>query len=194
MKPISVKLRKFINENKKLPLSDKDVVDLVDKKAKVVLYENLHKYDNLNQVFGKFDAIFLMYPTSSLNYGHWVAVLKRNGGKQIEVFDPLGTKGIDDQLNWASPQVKAVIGNVPQLTRLLLTTPDSVEIINNTTVFQKDNTNVSSCGRWASARIILKKYDLDEFKKTFKGPKAAGIDSDDVVTMLTMLKIDNDTQ
>ena len=61
-------------------------------------------------------------------------------------------------------------------------------------MFQKDNTNVSSCGRWASARIILKKYDLDEFKKTFKGPKAAGIDSDDVVTMLTMLKIDNDTQ
>ena len=191
MKPISVKLRKFINEKKKLPLSDKDVVDLVDKKAKVVLYENLHKYDNLNQVFGKFDAIFLMYPTSSLNYGHWVAVLKRNGGKQIEVFDPLGTKGIDDQLNWTSPQVRSVIGNVPQLTRVLLTTPDSVEIINNKVPFQKDNTNVSSCGRHTALRILMRKYPLDEFTEYFKTKAGKGPDADDIATILTMLKIES---
>ena len=188
-KTISTKLRKFIDKHKGIPLSDKDVVELVDKKAKVVLYEDLHKYDNINQVFGNYDAIFLMYQQSP-TWGHWTCLLKRNKEKQYEFFDPLGVS-IDEQLLWTEPEMRKQLNeDYPYLTKLLSETPDTWEIIENKTKFQKDAKDVNSCGRWCAARIVTRKYPLEAFRKYFD--KKGKVNGDDMATIITMLQMENE--
>lgn len=189
-KTITTKLRKFIDKNKGIPLSDKEVVDLVDNKAKVVLYENLHKYDKIDQVFGNYDAIFLMYQQSP-TWGHWVGLLRRQKDKEYEFFDPLGYS-IDEQLLWTEPEMRKQLNeDYPYLTELLANAPDGWEIVENKTKFQKDAKNINSCGKHVFLRIITRNYPLSAYTKYFKS-KNKNVNADDMVTILTMLKLEED--
>ena len=188
-KTISAKLRKFLDKQKGVPLSNKDVVDLVDRKADVVLYEDLHTFESLDELFGDKEAVFLMVQQSP-NWGHWVALLKNKKTKTIEFFDPLGVYP-DDQLAWTKPKMRKQLHmDKPYLTMLLEEVPDDWKLVYNKTPFQKDQKKVNTCGRFTALRIMMRHFDLKEFTDYFKERKGAAVNPDDVATMLTVMELD----
>lgn len=177
-------ISQFVNEYKKLPISDSEIVNLVHGKAKVVLYEDMHKFNTINELFGDKDAIFLMYQQAP-NYGHWVALFKRKNN-EIEFYDPYGYF-IDDQLDWTPKHMrKPLHHDYRYLTKLLKDASNTHKIIYNEYPFQKEGAGISTCGRWSALRVLFKDMPLTQFVKyfDFKAP-----DNDDKVTLLTMLGI-----
>src|SRR4051812_3506431 len=81
-------LKSLVDEFIKRPLSDNSVSEMLNGKSNVILYNQLAKYKNLEDVFGKDGSFVVLYQTSK-NFGHWACVFKRSR-KKIEIFDSLG--------------------------------------------------------------------------------------------------------
>ncbi len=178
-----------LTKAKSLSLSDKQVLKLVKKKAKVVLYSDLHKYKSIEQLLEPYGAVFLLYQNTK-NTGHWVCVFKRkskSGKTIVECFDPYGQKGIDTELNWLPMSERKKLGtDIAYLSQLLHDAPSKWQIEYNNHPFQKYGNNIATCGRWASLRLMCRDLSLSEFKKMFN-PKNKH--SDDIATLLTLLEI-----
>lgn len=169
-----------IKKEKARALSDSEVMNLVNRKAKVVLYEDLADYENIIDLLQPHGAVFLLYQVKP-NFGHWVAIIQRKD--EIEVFDPYGTY-IDDQLEWTSPSNRKKFNmDYPHLSRLLFNAPRNFDIIFNQHHFQKLKEGVSTCGRWSAARILRKDLNLTQFKNLFDLKRN---DNDDIITKFTM--------
>jgi hypothetical protein len=169
------KIKKMIKE----PLSGEQVNKIAGGKSKVYTYPQLSKFQNINQILGKDGTAIILYQTSD-NYGHWVGIIKHRG--KIEVFDPLGIKP-DDELKFIDKHYRNESNqHYPHLSYLLYNSPYEIEYNNHK--LQKDNTNVSTCGRWVGARLRMKNIKLDDFARIMKNNKK-GYDPDYLVTALT---------
>lgn len=170
-------LKQQIAKEKAIALSDSEVLRLVDHKAKVIIYNELKKYNTLDELLHPHGAVFLLYETRP-DFGHWVAVIKRNNDT-IEFFDPYGIFP-DEELQWTNTHTRKMLGqDVPYLTSLLYHSPyPNLEY--NEHKFQKLKDDVNTCGRWSALRIATKEMSLEQFKKLFHGKN-----SDDLVTILT---------
>ncbi len=176
-------LKKDIELYKDIPLSDGDIMKLVDGKAHVVTYPNMHKYSSLDELLGHHGACCILYETHE-HYGHWTLIsirpLYTQKGKQIvEYFDSYGylpdypLEMIPKEFAESSHQ------NYPYLSSLMAECPYKISY--NEHQFQKLSPNVKDCGRWISLRCILKDLPLEDFAKFFYG-----IYSDNLATLLTM--------
>ena len=56
-------------------LTDLEILTLTDNMCKVVMYDKIHLYDDITQLFGDYDCIALLYQIKSKSYGHWVALI-----------------------------------------------------------------------------------------------------------------------
>lgn len=160
-----------------IALSNKNVLDLVDHKANVILYPDLHKYTDIDQILYPHDACFLLYEIES-GYGHWCAVLKI-ANDTIHFFDPYG-KFPDSQLKWISEPFKT-ISNQNHSYLLQLMYKSKYKLTYNTQQFQKYGNNIKDCGRWCSIRILCKDLTPQQFTHLFKSKYG-----DDLVTLLTI--------
>ena len=175
------KFKKLMDEimdhYKTVSLSDLDVLKLVKHKAKCLLYKDLEKYNTIDEALGKHGALFLLYETSP-QYGHWCAVFRRNKDT-INFFDSYGTFP-DQELYWVNKNTRKHLGqNIPYLSHLLLKSKNT-NLEYNDYKYQKSDKNISTCGRWAAIRIILRDLTCEQFQKVF-GTK----DSDKLVTLVT---------
>jgi len=99
---------------KDIALSDKDVMKLVEGRAKVVLYSDLHKFKSLDQLLKPYGSVFLLFEWQP-GSGHWVAI-NRLDNDSIEFFDPYGVY-MDDELKWVPSDFrKKSFQNYPYLT------------------------------------------------------------------------------
>lgn len=156
-------------------LSDSDVLNLVENRAKILVYSDLQKYSTIDEALGEHLACFLLYE-SQHNYGHWVAIY-RNDDK-VYFFDPYGFF-IDDQLEWISTNFREISGQMyPLLTLLLYESP--YEIHYNEHKYQKKSAGINTCGRWSALRLVFRDFSPEQFKQLFKGANA-----DEIVTILT---------
>ncbi|HNE92513.1 MAG TPA: hypothetical protein PKG56_00070 [Chitinophagaceae bacterium] len=160
-----------------VPLSDKNVLDLVNGRANIVLYQDLHKYDNIDQVLGPYGATFLLYEFKP-KYGHWVALFKRTP-KVIEYFDSYGN--VPDEVLDHIPikYQKLLHQDYPYLSKLLYESPYNIEY--NEHHFQKLDKNIRTCGRFAGLRILFRHFTLNKFAQIFDNPY-----SDKLATYFTM--------
>lgn len=173
--------KKDIEHLKNIALSDKDVLDLVEGKATIMLYSDLHKYKTLDDVLKPYGAIFLLYEIKK-DYGHWCAVFKQDNDT-VEFFDPYG-KFLDTELEWIPTQFRKISNQwYPHLTALFYHSPYK-NLIYNQYPFQKKGNNVKTCGRWSALRIMFRDLPLDDFASLFLGKK-----SDDLVTLFTSLDL-----
>lgn len=172
-------IQQIVDAHKEISLSDQDVMRLVNHKAKVLIYNELKNYRTLDEALGPHKAIFLLYETRK-DYGHWVAVFQHNK-TTVEFFDPYGIFP-DEELYWTNTHTRKMLGqDVPYLSRLLLKSKYPNLEYNNYK-FQKEGSDINTCGRWSALRIALRDMSLKEFKKNFLGKN-----SDDLVTILTSL-------
>lgn len=170
-----------------IALSDDEVLKLVDGKANLILYPDLHKYNNIDEILNPYGACILLYE-SKPKYGHWCCIFKVNDNL-IEYFNPYGGfhEGYPDQsLEYIPMEFRLKSYQYyPYLSFLMYNSPYKLSY--NEYQFQKHNKNIKTCGRWCGLRICFKNLSLDHFYKLIKFiKKELQIDSDHLVTLLTM--------
>jgi len=160
-------------------LSNNKIMKLINKKANLMTYSELKKYDNLDEALGPHDALVLLYETRE-NFGHWVTIFRR--GDLIEHFDSYGYFP-DDELKFIPEYFRKVNGlDYPHLTALMY--ESGYKPSYNEYVLQSDKRDVNTCGRWVVARLILRHLPLDKFVKLFKNKDYS---PDFLVTIFTEL-------
>lgn len=170
-----------INREMYRSLSGDEVLDLCKHKAKLILYEDLKKYKDIDDLLYPYDSVIILYEyirTNNESYGHYVCLNRLPSG-EIEHFDSLLFKP-DQELGMIPESIKKKTRqNMAYLAKMLF--DSHYPISYNHYKLQKDDT--STCGRWAGIRCLLKKLTLDEFANLFLNRK---YDPDILITALTM--------
>ena len=158
-------------------LTGYDVLRIADNKTKIMLYEDLKNYNNIDDVLKPFNSVILAYESLDRQGGHWVLLMKNMVGNQyvVEFFDSYGFYPDDEE--------KLKIYNTqPYLTNLLKTCP--YEFVYNDHRLQKKLEDVNTCGRHVACRLRFRDYSLNEYISMMTKNK---YDADYMVTILTLL-------
>ena len=143
--------------------------------AKVIKYNEIPKGVSAEEFLTKTgDIVYILYESEE-NNGHWVALAR--GKDAFYYFDSYGNKP-DVPLTWISPEKAESLGQeTPTLTKMFSITKMPV-YYNDFDYQSKADTNIATCGRWATAFLThFKKYggDLKSFKtETLRRAKAVG--------------------
>lgn len=131
--------------------------------GKVIKYSDLANYNTINDLLPNDKDFRIILVESSVNCGHWVAVMKY--GDILEYFNSYGTQ-MEYDFKFIPTMVKHLLGQGGNiLTKLLKTKDPEQKIYYNKKKCQEINDNVNTCGRWVTARILamLVGYELDDF-------------------------------
>ena len=144
-------------------LSGKQMLKLLDNKSNLIQYKDVEKYDNIDDLLGKYNKCVLLYHTSQ-SFGHWCALYRV--GKTVYFFDSYGVM-IDDQLKFLPKDLREDLNsNHRYLTELLYKSDYMVEY--NEFEFQKKSPLINTCGRWTINRLRYPEISIDEYPKLFK--------------------------
>jgi hypothetical protein len=175
------KIKKVIKETMKIPYSNDDIYNKLNKRVKIITYSDLSNYNNLDDAMGKYEALVILIEIRK-RFGHWICLFKRNN--IIEVFDSYGFIP-DDQLEFVDKQFRKNNNMYyPQLSKLLLNSNYDIEY--NHYQLQKMSDDINTCGRWVVQRLLLKHLSLEEFYKLFKSDNT--ITSDELITYISLIK------
>ena len=171
-------MNKLVNELKKVPFSSQDILEGVEGQTKIIKYSDIHKFRNINELLSPYGSAVILYQTAP-NYGHWTCI--HLNGDTLEFFDPYGKK-IDTQLNHIDDKFRIQSNqDYPYLSKLMLESP--YKLTYNNKQLQKQNNDVSSCGRHCTFRLILRDMPLKKYQDLLMSK--GGGDSDDKITYLT---------
>ena len=168
---------KNILGSENIDLSGADIERITDGKCKIIAYEELQKYNTLDELLNPYDAVIVLYQTKK-NYGHWVSILKYDN--YIEFFDPYGF-GIDEELEIIDHL--HLRNQTPHLTYLI--NESNYRVIFNDKKLQKFSEHINTCGRWCSLRVRFKDISLKKFINLMTKNKY--YDGDFWVSALTIL-------
>jgi len=166
----------IIDQIKTNALTFPQLKDLVGpNKAKTVrwlLYDELYKFNNLNQLMDLGAAVILLQiETPNLpKVGHFIVLLDH--GNHYEHFDSYGLT-MDQELK---------ITQERHLTRLFKNTRKPIK--DNLKRLQTLRQDINTCGRWVVARLLLRNMELDPFLKLIEYFR---VNYDDLISIMTML-------
>lgn len=148
-----------ILKSEEIDLSGEDIHRITDGKCKIMAYEDLQKYQTLDELMTPNNSVIILYQTKA-DYGHWVSLLRYNNS--IEFFDPYGfyideELKIIDHLHLRSDGIT----QSPHLTDLI--NKSNYKIIYNNKKLQKRSEHTNTCGRWVSLRVRFGDISLDKF-------------------------------
>ncbi len=165
----------YIKKLESKPFSGEDILNILDQKTKIVLYNEIKKYKSIDSLLHPYGNVVILYETKP-GYGHWVCIIKHKGkNPYIEFFDSYGMKP-DQQLDYVPENMKSQ----PYLLKLFL--KSEYPIIYNSKQLQQLMDDVSSCGRHVALRLVLRDIPLKEYLKLIINQK---YNPDMIVTYLT---------
>lgn len=166
----------IIDQIKTNALSFPQLKDLVGsdqaKNVKWLLYDELYKFDNLNQLMQLGAAVILLQieTPNKPKVGHFIVLLDHK--THYEHFDSYGLT-MDQELK---------ITQERHLTRLFKNTRKPIK--DNLKRLQTLREDINTCGRWVVARLMLRNLELDPFLKLIE---YFHVNYDDLVSIMTML-------
>ena len=173
-------ITQLIKDSEKIDLTGADINAITHGEAHIMSYDELHKYDTIDQVFGNKDAIILLYQTRQ-NYGHWVCLI-RQSNDHLSFFDSYGFK-LDQELKYADYNLRIHEGvTVPHLTHLIQ--QSNYQVSSNTRKLQSFAKDVNTCGRFSALRVRLRHLTNDQFDRLFLNQKET---PDYLVSSLTII-------
>jgi hypothetical protein len=128
-----------------------DILRILDGKARILSYDQLEGIKSLDELFGEFNSVFILYKTSQ-NYGHWCLVLRHRNS--VEFFDSYG-EPCDSQFRHMTIDFK----RPHWLSSLILKSGLTVET--NVVPLQDDET--ATCARHCTLRAIMKNLKINEY-------------------------------
>ncbi len=149
--------KKILKEVIDKPMGDDDIKNYL-KNPKIIIYNQLPKYNNINEILPAARSYAVILYQNSPNSGHWCTIM-RPTDNTIEFFDSYG-KECDHCLSWLSAEDNKKLG-INDKYLLNLIKKSGYELIHNKTCFQGSNGGVSTCGRHCCFRIQnLKKKNM----------------------------------
>lgn len=180
------RIKKEIKKNKSKPLSNTDLVKLVDGETNLIKYGKLSQISNIDEILDPWDACIILYETSP-NVGHWVCLFRMDDNN-LEFFDPYAFMFDEEQLRFNKDESfkKQTHQDYPYLTNLLYHSPYKVHY--NEYPLQKKANDTSTCGRFVALRLLLKDLSLEKFNKIMNMTEMI---PDDFATLLTSVLLNN---
>lgn len=157
----------LIKRAEEIALSGTQLRDLTNNTTNIMRYEDLMKYDNIDKVLEPYDAVILLYQTVDRDFGHYAALFKDPFRKNVLIFyDSLGL-GLDEELKFSKYNQKNMDGKiVKHLTDLIHNSNYRVD--NNKVRLQENIKDVSTCGRYAGLRVLLRHLSNRQFNSLLK--------------------------
>ena len=146
----------LINRAESISLSDSDIMKICDNKVNIHLYEDLAKFQTIDEALGPHTSMIILYQSKKLD-GHWISVFKVDNNT-LETFDSYGFK-LDSQLPFFEYNLRQ---GVPHLTHLIQNS--NYKLITNDIDFQTIRKDSNTCGRYASLRVKMRETPLKEFQ------------------------------
>ena len=147
------------------PLSKSDIERVFNGKIKVLLYDEIAKYNNIKELLEPYGKICVLYYWKKYS-GHWCCCFLNKNGR-VEIFDSFGTfpdgtlKDININFRKETNQAHK------HLTDLLYRGGRPVEY--NDMKLQGNKS--STCGRWCIYRMLRNDLTIEEFQDLFKRNK-----------------------
>ena len=156
----------MVDKNKlNYALSNSDIMDKMENQCNIIQYGDLVNYDNIDQVFGPFNFVFILFCMEK-NNGHWT-VLIRLDDKNIEFFDGYGSDDVDSELSYIPMAYRKISNQVHKTLSNLL--KDSHYIIHyNDHQMQQLKRGINTCGRHCLVRCFNNHYGIDEYFKAIQ--------------------------
>lgn len=163
-------------------LSGLNVESITKGKAKTMLYKDLSKYKNIIDIFGKYNAVIMLFPVASDISGHWIAILHNKQSKSIEHFDPYGFSW-KQELNYSNNQFvrENLLGNL--YTKAI---QDGYIVSYNPNNYQRLSNGINTCGRHSCIRVRFDYLNEDEYSKMML---KQSISPDYIVSIMTLLSL-----
>lgn len=173
----------IIKKYEDVALSNKDILCLLNDKANIVLYPNLYKYNNIDELLQPYGAFVLLFEAKP-KYGHWTCVFKVDN-RTLEFFNPYG--GFPDDALERIPQDFSLVSNQNHtyLSKLFIESPYNLTY--NQYPFQKEEEDIRTCGRHCVVRLLCRQMTLDGYYVFMRQlSQILNMDFDEIVTILTM--------
>lgn len=174
--------KKILSQYENIALSDAHLFTILGGKNTMILYPDLVKYDNIDQILGKNGMCVLLFEAQA-GYGHWVCLWKTKN--TVSFFNSYGGYP-DDSLEYI-PEHFARMNNedYPYLSLLLEKSPYKLTF--NEHVYQKSGADIKTCGRHVAVRLFAKHLNdsqYNDYVNTFC--KDYDINPDQFVTLMTL--------
>jgi hypothetical protein len=143
-------------------LTDKDIKDDFLPHAKIIKYNELDNYKNIDALLPKPKDYVIILIEQAPNEGHWVCICKNHG--TIYYFDPYGNRATED-LEWNDKETNRLLDQDRKyILNLLNNSP--YPVFYNDFRYQKMEPNINTCGRHVIFFIVNNQiYDrtLEEY-------------------------------
>jgi hypothetical protein len=146
----------LIENAESIALSDSDIMKICDNKVVIHLYEDLAKFQTIDQALSEHGAMIILYQAKQ-DFGHWISVFKVDNNT-LELFDSYGFK-LDQELPFFEYNLRQ---GVPHLTHLIQNS--NYKVISNDIDFQTIRKDSNTCGRYSSLRVKMRSTDLKSFQ------------------------------
>jgi len=159
-------------------LSDTDIRKLLGSGIKITTYPDLHKVQQIDELFDNRGRAILFVPQQNEQQGHWTCLIKR--GREIEFFDPYGEPPDTQKDTISDAQLEKMRMNEPLLHDLLVNNP--YKIIYNKVQLQKLENDVNTCGRHVVSRLLFCRQPVASYRERIR---KSGLHPDEFVVKLT---------
>lgn len=145
-------------------LSGEEIEDLLDHQVKVISYDEISQYKNIDDLLKPYGRVVILY-MSKPQYGHWT-LLHKLKGNNIEMFDSYGLVP-DDELKFVDKNFRKQSNQLREhLSHLFLNTKYKIHY--NDHKLQSLKGGVSTCGRWTCLRALNSNMSIDKFANIVK--------------------------
>lgn len=145
-------------------LSGSDILEYLPH-INIIRYLDLFQYKSIEDAIGE-QGLIILYPVDNNNSGHWCCMFNNPTDGKLYFFDSYGFIP-DDQLSFKGNGYfyddKAWFR---YLTKLLYNSPKQIEY--NQYQFQSSNPNVTTCGYWCIARLMMYRLTTEQFRYVFR--------------------------
>lgn len=166
-------------------LTNRDLIAACDGEAKIVVYPDLAKYRNIDELLEPYGHVFLLYEFEK-NVGHWTLVF-RCGDGSIEHFDSYSYMP-DAEMEFIPKDFRRINKMLrPRLAEMLRDAADGgAKICYNQFELQKEGKNIMTCGRHCLVRWWLKDLAIEQYYDLMRRIRDRfGCTYDDIVVALT---------
>lgn len=161
------------------PTTPDDIYKICKKPFNMILYSDIHKYNNIDELFGKKRFVIILYEYKSEN-GHYILLMKSKDNKTIEYFDSI-YRFPDYVLKLLDSQTRKNL-NEDELYLCDLLEKSHYNIEYNSEVIQKRGT--ACCGCWCALRIANPDMNVEDFINCFK--QISWLTPDEICTGLSI--------
>lgn len=164
-------------EIKEYSLTNTDIDRLLGG-TKIHAYPELANFRTLDEAMDEDGRMIVLYLTENDSTGHWVCCFK--DGNCVQYFDSYGLKP-EAPKGWITRKKNMDLGQTrDQFLRLFKA--EGKPVFYNKYKYQKDEDDVNTCGRWVTARLLLRDLDDKQFKEVIDD---ADLKGDDFVSYAT---------